>query len=64
MLMLVAAAALAATTPTAQASPGVAAPTERVPTDIRRLTILVRDLDNSLKLYRDVLGLKVNYDQR
>ena len=51
-------------TPTAQASPGVVAPAERVPTDIRRLTILVRDLDNSLKLYRDVLGLKINYDQR
>ncbi len=64
MLMIAAAAALAAATPTAQASPGVAVPTERVPTDIRRLTILVRDLDNSLKLYRDVLGLKVNYDQR
>jgi catechol 2,3-dioxygenase-like lactoylglutathione lyase family enzyme len=43
-------------------SPGVTAPTERVPTDIRRLTILVRDMENSLKLYRDVLGLKVNYD--
>ncbi len=41
---------------------GVAIPTERVPTDIRRLTILVRDMENSLKLYRDVLGLKVNYD--
>lgn len=41
---------------------GVAAPAERVPTDIRRLTILVRDMENSLKLYRDVLGLKVNYD--
>ncbi len=46
----------------AATSPGVAAPTERVPTDIRRLTILVRDVDASLKLYRDVLGLKVNYD--
>ena len=36
---------------------------EDVPTDIRRLTILVRDMEASLKLYRDVLGLKVNYDQ-
>ncbi len=43
-------------------SPGVSAPTQKVPTDMRRLTILVRDIDNSLKLYRDVLGLKVNYD--
>ncbi|WP_318772712.1 VOC family protein [Thermaurantiacus sp.] len=38
------------------------APAERVPTDVRRLTILVRDIDASLRLYRDVLGLKVNYD--
>lgn len=44
------------------AAAGVTAPSEKVPTDIRRLTILVRDIDNSLKLYRDVLGLKVNYD--
>jgi catechol 2,3-dioxygenase-like lactoylglutathione lyase family enzyme len=44
------------------AAAGVAAPAERVPTDIRRLTILVRDMERSLKLYRDVLGLKVNYD--
>jgi catechol 2,3-dioxygenase-like lactoylglutathione lyase family enzyme len=43
-------------------APGVEKPTERVPTDIRRLTILVRDMETSLKLYRDVLGLKVNYD--
>ncbi len=59
ILALIAAAAIAAASP---AAPGVSAPTERVPTDIRRLTILVRDIDASLKLYRDVLGLKVNYD--
>lgn len=41
---------------------GVDAPAERVPTDVRRLTILVRDMDRSLALYRDVFGLKVNYD--
>jgi catechol 2,3-dioxygenase-like lactoylglutathione lyase family enzyme len=46
----------------ATASPGISTASERVPTDIRRLTILVRDMDNSLKLYRDVLGLKINYD--
>lgn len=40
----------------------VAAPTERVPIDIRRTTIIVRDIDRSLKLYRDALGMKVNYD--
>jgi catechol 2,3-dioxygenase-like lactoylglutathione lyase family enzyme len=46
----------------AQQAAGVEAPKERVPTDIRRLTILVRDIENSLKLYRDVMGLRVNYD--
>jgi catechol 2,3-dioxygenase-like lactoylglutathione lyase family enzyme len=38
-------------------------PEGKIPTDIRRITILVRDIDASLKLYRDVLGLKVNYDE-
>ena len=45
-----------------RASPGVEKPAERLPTDIRRVTLIVRDMENSLKLYRDVLGLKVNYD--
>jgi catechol 2,3-dioxygenase-like lactoylglutathione lyase family enzyme len=40
----------------------VAPPVERVPTDIRRTTIIVENMDRSLELYRDVLGLKVNYD--
>jgi catechol 2,3-dioxygenase-like lactoylglutathione lyase family enzyme len=44
------------------AAPGVKPPAGHVPTDVRRLTILVRDVDASLKLYRDVLGLTVNYD--
>lgn len=35
---------------------------ERIPTDVRRLTIIVRDMDRSLAFYRDVLGLKMNYD--
>ncbi len=43
-------------------SPGVTAPSERLPTDIRRATIIVRDMEASLKLYRDVVGMKVNYD--
>jgi catechol 2,3-dioxygenase-like lactoylglutathione lyase family enzyme len=46
----------------ASASPGVEKPTEALPTDIRRVTMIVRDMENSLKLYRDVMGLKVNYD--
>lgn len=35
---------------------------ERLPTDIRRASIVVRDMENSLAFYRDVLGLEVNYD--
>jgi catechol 2,3-dioxygenase-like lactoylglutathione lyase family enzyme len=46
----------------ATSSPGVEQPTEKLPTDIRRVTMIVRDMENSLKLYRDVMGLKVNYD--
>lgn len=41
---------------------GVEKPAQTVPTDIRRTTIIVRDMETSLKLYRDVMGLKVNYD--
>jgi catechol 2,3-dioxygenase-like lactoylglutathione lyase family enzyme len=46
----------------ARVSPGVIASGERIPTDVRRVTMIVRDMDNSLALYRDVLGLKINYD--
>ncbi|MEM6584479.1 MAG: hypothetical protein AAF692_01865 [Pseudomonadota bacterium] len=41
---------------------GVDAPKDRLPTDVRRSTIIVRNIENSLKLYRDVIGLEVNYD--
>jgi catechol 2,3-dioxygenase-like lactoylglutathione lyase family enzyme len=41
---------------------GVAKPTERLPTDIRRVTMIVRSMENSLTLYRDVMGMKINYD--
>lgn len=37
---------------------------ERLPIDVRRTTLLVRDIDRSLPLYRDALGLKVVYDQK
>lgn len=47
--------------PAPKASPGAAAAPD-VPTDIRRVTLIVRSVDRSLALYRDVLGLKVNYD--
>jgi catechol 2,3-dioxygenase-like lactoylglutathione lyase family enzyme len=36
---------------------------ERVPVDVRRTTLVVRDIEKSLPLYRDALGLKVVYDQ-
>ncbi|MCA3691819.1 VOC family protein [Aquidulcibacter sp.] len=42
----------------------IATPSERVPIDIRRTTIIVRDMETSLKLYRDALGMRVNYDER
>ena len=36
---------------------------ERIPVDLRRTTLVVRDIDKSILLYRDALGLKVIYDQ-
>ncbi|MFM7294313.1 MAG: VOC family protein [Burkholderiales bacterium] len=36
---------------------------EKIPVDIRRTTLVVRDIEKSLPLYRDALGLKVIYDQ-
>lgn len=33
----------------ARVSPGIAAPTERIPTDERRVTMIVRSIDNSLR---------------
>ena len=41
---------------------GVETGGRRLPTDVRRTTIIVRDIDRSLALYRDVIGLEVNYD--
>lgn len=35
---------------------------ERVDIDLRRTTLVVRDMEKSLALYRDTLGLKVIYD--
>lgn len=43
-------------------APGVQASPERLPTDVRRTTLIVRDMEASLRLYRDVIGLEVNYD--
>jgi len=35
---------------------------QKLPTDFRRLSLIVEDIDESLKLYRDVLEFEVNYD--
>jgi catechol 2,3-dioxygenase-like lactoylglutathione lyase family enzyme len=61
-LLLLAACTSAVRDAPVRLSPGVAAPADRVPTDVRRTTFIVRDIDASLALYRDVIGLKVNYD--
>lgn len=49
------------TAPAARAAP--VPETERIPVDLRRTTLVVRDIEKSLPLYRDALGLKVIYDQ-
>lgn len=36
---------------------------DKMPTDFRRTTLIVRDIDKSLALYRDALGMTVYYDQ-
>ena len=35
---------------------------ERLPMDLRRTTLVVKDMEASLKFYRDALGMKVTYD--
>jgi catechol 2,3-dioxygenase-like lactoylglutathione lyase family enzyme len=36
---------------------------ERIPVDVRRTTLIVRDVERSLAFWRDGLGLKVVYDR-
>ena len=36
---------------------------ERIPVDVRRTTLIVRDVDRSLAFWRDALGLQVVYDE-
>lgn len=36
---------------------------ERIPVDVRRTTLVVRDMERSLAFWRDALGLKVVYDR-
>jgi catechol 2,3-dioxygenase-like lactoylglutathione lyase family enzyme len=35
---------------------------ERIALDLRRTTLVVRDVERSLELYRDALGMRVSYD--
>lgn len=54
-----------ASTATSETKTNVEAPdaaTQKFPTDLRRTSLIVSDIDESLKLYRDVLGFEVNYD--
>jgi catechol 2,3-dioxygenase-like lactoylglutathione lyase family enzyme len=48
-------------TAAAQAEP--VAPSDRVPIDLRRTTLIVRDMEASLRFYRDALDMRVAYDQ-
>ena len=64
-LLLLAPLALAALFTTG--SPPGAAPVaeaERIPLDVRRTTLVVRDMEEALRFYRDALGLRVVYDNR
>jgi catechol 2,3-dioxygenase-like lactoylglutathione lyase family enzyme len=56
-------AACATTPPAPPPAPETAATEERLPIDLRRTTLIVRDMDRSLALYRDALGMTVAYDQ-
>lgn len=51
---------LSVLSPALQGAP--VAPEDKVPIDLRRTTIVVRDIDRSLAFYRDALGMKVIYD--
>ena len=49
----------------ARTAPTVAAPdaaSQAFPTDLRRVSLIVEDIEESLRLYRDVLEFEVNYD--
>lgn len=59
VLVLLAAACAVAGTAVAEPVPDA----ERIPVDVRRTTLIVRDIDRSLPFWRDALGLAVVYDQ-
>ena len=47
----------------APASAAPVTPDKRVDLDLRRTTLVVKDIDASLRIYRDMLGLVVTYDR-
>ena len=47
----------------AAAMAGPVAAGERIPVDVRRTTLIVRDIERSLPFWRDALGLNVVYDE-
>jgi len=67
MMALVAMAGAGTHTVFAAAAPsdrsGDTTPPARNPLDLRRTTLIVRDIEASLALYRDALGMDVAYDQ-
>jgi catechol 2,3-dioxygenase-like lactoylglutathione lyase family enzyme len=44
-------------------APAAAESAAQNPLDLRRTTLVVRDIENSLALYRDALGMTIEYDQ-
>ena len=50
-------------TEAAEQTEAVAPVEEANPLDLRRTTLVVRDIEKSLALYRDALGMTVEYDQ-
>jgi catechol 2,3-dioxygenase-like lactoylglutathione lyase family enzyme len=60
---LLAALALAVCVSASPAAAKPLPPEQQMPVDVRRVTLVVRDVERSLAVYRDALGLQVVYDQ-
>lgn len=64
IVLPIAFAMLAGCSTTANLAPSEPVATEvRIPIDLRRTTLVVRDIEASLALYRDALGMRAAYDQ-
>lgn len=62
-LARLAALALVAAAATAPVAAKPLPPEQQIPVDVRRVTLVVRDIERSLAVYRDAIGLRVVYDQ-